>query len=167
MILSITFVLLLTTTSSSNNKVHATDCLWSTLPKCKTARQNYRPTPNGCGPQSQMVVSMISNVVAREFIQCCNIHDVCYSSCGIPKAVCDNQFRECMLNKCRLDIVCRMKAFSMYTAVSRPSPLSCKAYIVAQHSGCDCNIQKKAEEDAKKQAMKASGWKLEKLIIHE
>ncbi|KAF0974214.1 hypothetical protein FDP41_006824 [Naegleria fowleri] len=143
------------------------DCIWSSLPKCKTARQNYRPTPNGCGPQSQMVVSIISNVVAREFIHCCNQHDLCYSSCGVPKATCDHQFRECMLNTCHLDIVCRMKAFSMFTAVSRPSPLSCQAYIVAQHSGCDCTWQKIEEQVAKRKTMKENGWKLEKLIIHE
>ena len=120
------------------------DCSWKLLPRCKTPRKTYRPKTNGCGPQQQLLsglLNVVTSSVSREFVECCNQHDRCYGQCGVSKSDCDKQFRACMINKCYLDLACRLKAFSLFNAVSRPNPWSCRAYIGGQIAACDCSSQ--------------------------
>jgi hypothetical protein len=66
--------------------------------KCKAGTRKvpnpkHTPTANGCG-------SMGFKVVADEFEECCNEHDICYDTCGTEKNVCDSSFQKCMSKVC-------------------------------------------------------------------
>ena len=49
---------------------------------------------NGCGPEGMQVEEPFG------LWQCCNGHDVCYSTCGAPFAHCEEQFSTCMKGVC-------------------------------------------------------------------
>jgi hypothetical protein len=68
-----------------------------------TKRISYSTSPNGCGPKGYVLNLHIENLDL--LTECCNTHDMCYSSCNTPKRNCDLRFRDCLLNKCfRLNV---------------------------------------------------------------
>jgi len=59
-------------------------------------KPTYRPWGNGCGAGGIAVSS------DYDFTECCTYtHDVCYATCGMPKAKCESLFGECMAKKCK------------------------------------------------------------------
>lgn len=69
------------------------------LPMCpasKVLKPNpaHKPSHNGCGVPGFMVSS------EYDMTECCNVHDVCYDTCGKSRSKCDQDFLDCMNKKC-------------------------------------------------------------------
>mmetsp|Transcript_13179 Transcript_13179/g.21850 ORF Transcript_13179/g.21850 Transcript_13179/m.21850 type:complete len:219 (-) Transcript_13179:33-689(-) len=54
------------------------------------------PSSNGCSKPSGISVGG-----EEDFTYCCDRHDVCYSTCGISKDQCENDFGKCMKHLCK------------------------------------------------------------------
>lgn len=50
---------------------------------------------NGCTKPAFLTVNG-----EEDFTHCCDRHDVCYSTCGLTQAYCDEDFRKCMHQLC-------------------------------------------------------------------
>lgn len=74
---------------------------------------SWIPVFNGCGTADTFTLLPKYN-----FTGCCNTHDLCYSTCGKSKALCDLEFLSCMLEQCDV---------SMTLPVFPPLPLSVAA----------------------------------------
>lgn len=38
---------------------------------------------------------------AKEFENCCNLHDICYDTCNSLKSICDMKFKYCLYKVCK------------------------------------------------------------------
>lgn len=101
-------------------------------------KADSRPEYNGCGTYELKV-----NLATSDFASCCNMHDLCYGSCGRPKVECDEVFLECMVNRCLVEAEvgskahkrCMREARLYYNAVFG---FGCFAYKRAQRRHCEC-----------------------------
>lgn len=92
---------------------------------------------NGCGSSSWMndsfnfIKDKIGFDAAKNVINCCNKHDICYSSCQgykIRKRECDNIFKECNMQACNdvykwynpFRYICKKSVKEMNTALNTP-----------------------------------------------
>ena len=99
----------------------------------------YPPEVNGCGGQG----SINLNSLFPAFTEICNAHDRCYGTCGSPKAYCDNEFWQGMMEYCEtwrkhsIDFYrdCRTLASTYATGVK---VAGCSFYIDGQKSACTC-----------------------------
>jgi len=57
--------------------------------------KEYIFTSNGCGAHG------IKINVNNDIEECCDLHDACYSICGISRDFCEQQFDKCLKQKCR------------------------------------------------------------------
>jgi hypothetical protein len=80
----------------------------SPCPPHQTAYANNRPSKaNGCGVGGAMnnVLTTIAHYISL-FEPCCNVHDLCFQSCGAPNFQesfnnCNSAFKSCMFSQCR------------------------------------------------------------------
>lgn len=85
-------------------------------------------------------------VLFTGFNKCCNNHDLCYSTCNIPKKQCDNTFKKCLFEKCG-ELMDRNKASNFANGICKETAkamfavadeLGCPAYGKAQKQQCVC-----------------------------
>ena len=117
---------------------------------------DYPAYANGCGSASIPV-----NIARHgDFTPCCNVHDVCYASCGQTKMDCDEAFHSCMISHCeeryinpfasksrhRREVefleLCLDEASLYYSGTVG---FACMAYRTAQKNHCSCQ-QQEADE---------------------
>ncbi|CCI47299.1 unnamed protein product [Albugo candida] len=97
--------------------------------------KDYVFTSNGCGMAG-------APMKGYEFLSdCCDLHDACYSVCGITKAYCDSSLKKCMTENC--DGVTDKKkkekcdrALSIYNLGAKL--VGCPAFTAAQKEACYC-----------------------------
>ena len=78
-----------------------------------------------------------------QFLQCCDVHDYCYDTCGADKDECDLKFKKCLYGTCKKKTQqgyfdtkkCRLKAKLFYITVLG---VGCQSYINAQKEACQC-----------------------------
>jgi hypothetical protein len=75
---------------------------WEEYGNCSKLKQwpGYTPTTNGCSTPTGNNPAGGACGEASSFLNACNIHDVCYGSCGKTQGECDGQFGD------NLDLVC-------------------------------------------------------------
>ena len=83
--------------------------------------------------------------VGFDFAPCCDRHDACYETCGMPKAACDRLFKGCMKNVCRAEgdkyAEC-VSSSSIFTA--GVGIFGCGSYLAGQQQACLCVQRKNA-----------------------
>lgn len=66
----------------------------------KHATQSYVPIrANGCGPQGLGFGRFFKHVIDTDrnsATKCCNVHDTCYSICGMERSVCEEEMSACL-----------------------------------------------------------------------
>ena len=93
---------------------------------------------NGCGAAGMNIKVDTGGV---ELAECCDVHDACYSMCGVPKAECEKEFKQCMETKCRqapteaAKSSCKQGA-AMYAMGA--AMMGQQFYDDAQAAGCTC-----------------------------
>ncbi|EDV28641.1 Group XIIA secretory phospholipase A2 [Trichoplax sp. H2] len=104
-------------------------------------RDGARPMPNGCGTDKFPVdISFIPGATS-----CCDRHDICYSSCGVKKRKCDDEFFNCLSKICDINykhekeapMKSHCKQFSQIIHSTTLS-LGCAPFIEAQKQACHC-----------------------------
>ena len=92
---------------------------------------------DGCGQSSGIQVS--SALLSDDIETCCDMHDVCYSLCGIDKKQCELNFLSCMWYSCLSPDYdeCETGIFAIAGALYAPSA-GVLAYTLAQQEGCEC-----------------------------
>lgn len=105
-------------------------------PKCRSPRDGYKPSINGCGPAK--FSSLIERGVvpqgygAADFrnggcpdgqLCGCNQHDVCWGTCNANKSACDNAFHQEMRREC-------FRKFRVDPKRSCSDPLVCDADLL-------------------------------------
>lgn len=103
----------------------------------------HQAQPNGCGPASDPQFTAALSKSFPGFVEMCNNHDICYGTCGKPKALCDNEFWEEMMDYCKswqknsteFFRQCNSLA-NIYAAAVKA--LGCSAYTDAQKQACYC-----------------------------
>lgn len=102
---------------------------------------------NGCGPGYYNIDESLRGVGESVIIPCCNQHDLCYDTCGMPQSRCDNRFRRCLDTACSrlqgngfewwIDVrraACKLDGRVLYTIVNA---VGSYAYQSAQRAhGC-------------------------------
>lgn len=62
-------------------------------------KPGHLPYSNGCKMPNLEPLNGVYDDYSH-FDQCCNLHDVCYMSCGATKKYCDDFFKDCMSKVC-------------------------------------------------------------------
>ena len=75
-----------------------------------------------------------------EMTPCCDVHDMCYDSCGNSKKQCDKDFEECLLGVCTNPSSgtkddCEGMANILSAGVGM---FGCNAYQMSQKKACHC-----------------------------
>jgi len=100
--------------------------------------------PNGCGPLGALgLIVPECPVVGACFTSACNEHDLCYTTCGVTQAECDEQFFHALNTICAENFAegdprrepCFALAYVYWQAVAR---LGEEFFIDAQVSACAC-----------------------------
>jgi hypothetical protein len=115
------------------------------------------PYSNGCSVPESMRAGLGDY---SHFEPCCDLHDACYFSCGVPKSFCETEFQKCMDSQCTLQ-----NKNSKSTAqreecdklamlfVMGTSLFGCKGYTELQGEGCACvSTREKANERVRQYA---------------
>ncbi len=120
------------------------------LDACPNRVQRNPPKFNGCGsPTSvkvpdQVTVEGLFGFTTISFLSSCNVHDVCYDTCGSVKSSCDSQFlvnlSKACSDTCAIDDPlclsnCRSLALTYASAVAIVGTF---AYETAQKNDCQC-----------------------------
>jgi len=119
---------------------------------------NNSAPSNGCGSQDWKG-KLVPNMPLRfvNFKPACNVHDVCYGTCGKGKADCDKDFLGDLLGACMekygwnsiqpippdlaaKQLLCSSLAQTYYNAVAAAGDA---AYADGQKQGCKCKCEKK------------------------
>lgn len=119
---------------------------------------DYPAYANGCGSASIPV-----NIARHgDFTPCCNVHDVCYASCGQTKMDCDEAFHMCMIDHCKEKYINPFASSSRHRRelellelcldeaslyYSGTVGFACMAYRTAQKNHCSCHQQQQPEEE--------------------
>jgi hypothetical protein len=104
------------------------------------------PEPDGCTnpigshPDDPANCSPPDN---SSFLQACNLHDICYQTCGISKGVCDSYFGDDMNNACEGNsplcyIVCEAQRTIYWAAVSICGETAYETDQLRVCACCDC-----------------------------
>ena len=101
---------------------------------------DFVPTPNGCGPEGGFppVPENPSGCEGASFSPACDMHDLCWGTCGSDKAQCDSEFLRAMLEICdnsSCPYLCSQFAYLYYEAVSTYGNSN---YQSAQEAACAC-----------------------------
>ncbi|TDH69698.1 hypothetical protein CCR75_001297 [Bremia lactucae] len=97
--------------------------------------RDFEFTSNGCGTSGMSVAT------AQEYQECCDWHDACYSTCGMPKANCEKRLHKCFKAKCSAlqdatkQEECTTTAKIFYISANM---MGCQAYQDAQKEACEC-----------------------------
>ena len=115
-----------------------------------------RPYSNGCSVPASMRGSLGDYSV---FEGCCDLHDACYTACGIPKQYCEQQFQRCMKQSCKDKFSQHHKHNSIasqqeqYQCTSMAhmfatgtAVFGCGGYQELQDYGCECLAPEQARE---------------------
>ncbi len=121
-----------------------------------TARPNFKPTFNGCGTKEDKFPDTWPGPGAKigkakyrgpraNFGTACNLHDICYDTCGKPKDTCDKEFCK-RLNKSCTDTWPGAKQSAWRGRCESEAGLYCAgvalagdaAYWKAQGEACQC-----------------------------
>ncbi|CAI5707071.1 unnamed protein product [Peronospora effusa] len=97
--------------------------------------KDFEFTSNGCG------TSGMSISASKDFQECCDWHDACYSVCGMPKATCEKRLQKCMKAKCREIRSYKKREECVSTAkifYIGANMVGCPAYEDAQKEACKC-----------------------------
>lgn len=78
----------------------------------------------GCGPGKFTIDHHLVELGEGSLIECCAEHDLCYDTCQLTQAQCDDRFEICLRNKCRKlsgfsRIFCKIDASNMVNLVRR------------------------------------------------
>lgn len=65
---------------------------------------------------------------------CCNLHDLCYDTCGKSKEECDSEFRTCLMDVCGSHPC--IHAANLFADIV--VFMGCPAYLGAQGDACTC-----------------------------
>jgi len=118
-------------------------------------RRNYSPTSNGCGAYEMQLPRDLFPPLTK----CCDVHDICYGTCGKERADCDEKLKTCMDELCDSVVeklkkrqtksaakdsrkVCMSTNSLLYAGVTT---LGCQAYLEAQKQACTCSTLIKGE----------------------
>ena len=101
-------------------------------------KHRIRPYSNGCSVPDSLRDGLGDY---RHFEPCCDLHDACYFSCGVPKPYCEEEFNKCMQTTCKerptrkLQKDCESMAalFTVGTTL-----FGCGGYKELQVEGCEC-----------------------------
>lgn len=102
-------------------------------------KKRIRPYSNGCSVPESMREGLGDYSM---FVPCCDLHDACYFSCGIPKPMCEDEFNKCMKRQCKETkrtkqqrTECEELAglFTLGTSI-----FGCGGYTELQKEGCEC-----------------------------
>uniref|UniRef100_H3GN10 Phospholipase A2 n=1 Tax=Phytophthora ramorum TaxID=164328 RepID=H3GN10_PHYRM len=97
--------------------------------------KDFEFTANGCGTSGMPITT------STDFQECCDWHDACYSTCGMPKGNCEKRLQKCMKTRCKeiQDPSKREECFStakiFYIGANM---IACPAYQDAQKEACEC-----------------------------
>ena len=100
-------------------------------------RQDYQPTPNGCGPADKPLRSTFGKA---SFLEACNDHDKCYDVCGSDAVKCNEIFCKAVHKACAKaypggDPVCKQAASDYCDGVRL---LGSSYWEDAQKKACQC-----------------------------
>jgi hypothetical protein len=102
-------------------------------------KERIRPYSNGCSVPDSMRAGLGDY---SAFNPCCDLHDSCYMSCGVPKQFCEKEFGKCMKEQCKDKSKnagelheCNGKADLFMTGTTL---FGCGGYVELQRDGCDC-----------------------------
>jgi hypothetical protein len=101
-------------------------------------RTTTGPYSNGCSVPESMRAGLGDY---SHFEPCCDLHDACYFSCGVPKTFCETEFQKCMKGQCQMkrtnkereDCDGMANLFVMGTSL-----FGCQGYTELQGEGCEC-----------------------------
>lgn len=110
------------------------------------ARAGWIPTSNGCGSYGFQMASAWHT-------PCCDVHDKCYSTCGMKREQCDTQFQQCMRQSCakllstarsprdrQVHADCEGQANLFHSATRS---MGCQAFLDSQREACHCSLPQK------------------------
>ena len=93
------------------------------------------PYSNGCSVPSFLQLPDF------DFSVCCDGHDACYMTCGVPKEHCEKDFQVCMSALCGDKYDGEQKTECEQTAnmlVMGVRMFGCPAFVASQESACEC-----------------------------
>ncbi len=61
---------------------------------------NLPQRQRGCGPVGINIDPILEKENQTELVSCCVKHDACYSTCGMNRSTCNDNFLSCMKNAC-------------------------------------------------------------------
>lgn len=106
--------------------------------QCPCTWEQHKRSSNGCGPGWFWEVSgYLSDMIKPRLRSACDLHDLCWSTCGRDKQICDNDFFLRMSKVClEFDATdsCWVMVKSYYDAVSASFPI----FLAAQLGSCNC-----------------------------
>jgi secretory phospholipase A2 len=75
-----------------------------------------------------------------EMVPCCDVHDICYDTCGSSKKKCDEDFQACLLKTCVVPSFgtkedCENTASVLSVGVNA---FGCAAFKRSQKKACHC-----------------------------
>lgn len=108
----------------------------------RVPHKGHKPTANGCGTKDHPVPNRVGRA---NFKPACDAHDLCYETCGKPKAACDERFCTAVKAACRAAYrrgtrglsACLDRADDYCLGGSLGATLV-GAYDDAQSKACDC-----------------------------
>jgi len=124
-----------------SESIGKTDQCTYECPKGKTKIPNpdHKPVSNGCGSYG------ISLVTDEKFTPCCDVHDICYDTCGNSREKCDSAFKKCLQETCKSSTNPSQCKQTADTVIMGTSMFGCGAYQESQKKACIC-VQKKGEQ---------------------
>ena len=100
-------------------------------------KEGHIPVSNGCGTGGMKLPDTIV-----DFTPCCNLHDVCYHTCGSDRHTCDIDFSQCMDDACH---AAGLPRDSLATCHSQSKMFGlgvslggCPPFLESQRDACHC-----------------------------
>jgi secretory phospholipase A2 len=92
------------------------------------------PSSNGCSKPPGLSVGG-----EEDFTYCCDRHDACYSTCGISKAYCEQDFGKCMEDLCRTTFASNRQCSSAAQVYTMGTTMfGGNGFQDLQNSFCEC-----------------------------
>lgn len=100
------------------------------------------PSSDGCSVPSGLRVEG-----AEDFTYCCDHHDACYSTCGIERQTCEDDFKKCMIDLCQTVFTNNTKCESAANTYSMGTSLfGINGFQMLQNQYCECVDEAKATD---------------------
>ena len=123
---------------SGRGKDRAGGCVFSCpAGQSPAAKEGHIPVSNGCGTGQMKLPETVV-----DFTPCCDVHDVCYHTCGSDRHACDVDFAECMDAACHAGGLAKDRLATCHSQAKMyglgVSLGGCPPFLESQKDACHC-----------------------------